>query len=220
MVISGAFNFMLSIHKIRKWTFGEHAWFENLREPLTAWYCTGKPWNVTVRTCSFDQDGRNAIYGKYQNYFMTVGWPFYLYTERSNLLHLAFVCVKERKINFSETIEDHYWIILGEFIPLSVICQHFQTTSPLKPWIRFLPNFTFSIYRPGKRIFVFFFQSDKNWLLWQLIVAIDLKWEKWKLAFIAISLQIFWQTFYRNPLPNTNFVQTAEFDWLPWQQKD
>ena len=29
-------------------------------------------------------------------------------------------------------------------------------------------------------------------------VAIDLQWEKWKLAIIAISLQIFWEKFYRN----------------------
>ena len=33
--------------------------------------------------------------------------------------------------------------------------QHFQTTSPLKPWSRFLPNFTYNIYRPGERIIVF-----------------------------------------------------------------
>ena len=35
-------------------------------------------------------------------------------------------------------------------------------------------------------------------LLWQLKVSIDLQWEKWKLAFVAFSLQIFWQEFYRN----------------------
>ena len=29
-------------------------------------------------------------------------------------------------------------------------------------------------------------------------VCIDLQWEKWKLAFTAVSLQIFWQKFYRN----------------------
>ena len=28
--------------------------------------------------------------------------------------------------------------------------------SPLNPWSQFLPNFTYSIYRPGKRIFFFF----------------------------------------------------------------
>ena len=31
-----------------------------------------------------------------------------------------------------------------------------------------------------------------------LKVSIDLQWEKWKLRFIAIWLQIFWQKFYRN----------------------
>ena len=31
-----------------------------------------------------------------------------------------------------------------------------------------------------------------------LKVSIYLQWEKWKLAFIAISLQLFWQKFFRN----------------------
>ena len=37
-----------------------------------------------------------------------------------------------------------------------VVRQHFQTTSPLKPWSRLLPNFTYSIYSPREQIFVFF----------------------------------------------------------------
>ena len=36
------------------------------------------------------------------------------------------------------------------------ICQHFQTTSPLKPRSRFFSYFTYSIYRLGERIIVFF----------------------------------------------------------------
>ena len=35
--------------------------------------------------------------------------------------------------------------------------KHFQTTSPLKPRSRFLSYFTYSIYRQGERIIVFFF---------------------------------------------------------------
>ena len=35
-------------------------------------------------------------------------------------------------------------------------------------------------------------------LLWHFYVSIDLQWEKWKLAFIAVSLQVFWQNFFRN----------------------
>ena len=31
----------------------------------------------------------------------------------------------------------------------SSVCQHFQTTSPLKPWSQFFPYFTYSIYRWG-----------------------------------------------------------------------
>ena len=46
-------------------------------------------------------------------------------------------------------------------------------------------------------IFLFTFFRELS-LLWQLKVSIDILWEKWKLAFIAMSLQIFWQTFYRN----------------------
>ena len=34
--------------------------------------------------------------------------------------------------------------------------QHFQTTSPLKPRSRFFSYFTYSIYRSGERIIVFF----------------------------------------------------------------
>ena len=46
---------------------------------------------------------------------------------------------------------------------------------------------------------IFFIAVAKAlWLLWQLKVSIDLQWEKRKLRFIAISLQIFWQKFYRN----------------------
>ena len=59
------------------------------------------------------------------------------------------------------------------------------------------------------------------------LVNIDLQWEKWKLAFIATSLQTFWQKFYRitemflesSATKHMNFVQTTEFDWLPWQRK-
>ena len=43
-------------------------------------------------------------------------------------------------------------------------------------------------------------------LLWQLKVSIDLWWEKWKLAFISVLLQMFWKKvlqkcFWRTPLP-------------------
>ena len=38
------------------------------------------------------------------------------------------------------------------------VCQHFQTTSPLKPRSRFFSYFTYSIYRSGEQIIVFFVQ--------------------------------------------------------------
>ena len=37
-----------------------------------------------------------------------------------------------------------------------VVGKHFQTTSPLKPWSRFLPYFTYSIYRQRERIKLLF----------------------------------------------------------------
>ena len=57
------------------------------------------------------------------------------------------------------------------------------------------------------------------WLLWQLKFSIDLQWEKWKLRFIAISLQIFWQKFYRNVLGVVlykpyEFCQNHWFRWV------
>ena len=36
------------------------------------------------------------------------------------------------------------------------------------------------------------------WSLWQLKNVIDFLEEKGKIAFVAMSLQIFWQNFYRN----------------------
>ena len=48
------------------------------------------------------------------------------------------------------------------------------------------------------KLLFFIAVSQAFWLLWQLKVSIDLQWEKWKLRFIAISLQIFWQKFCRN----------------------
>ena len=74
----------------------------------------------------------------------------------------------------------------------SVVRQHFQTTSPLKPRSRFFSYFTYSIYRSVERIIAFFVPVGKElWLLWQLIVPIDLQWEKWKLKISAKSLGIF-----------------------------
>ena len=45
---------------------------------------------------------------------------------------------------------------------------------------------------------IFIAVAQALWLLWQLKVSIDLQSEKWKLRFIATSLQIFWQKFYKN----------------------
>ena len=88
----------------------------------------------------------------------------------------------------------HRWAYL-KYSQASIIWQHFQTTFPLKPWSRFLPNFTYSIYRPGERISVFFVPTGKElWLLWVAMATFhsyNEKSEKWHL------LQIFWQNVYK-----------------------
>ena len=53
-------------------------------------------------------------------------------------------------------------------------------------------------------------------LLWQLKVSSDLKWEKWKSAFIAIALQIFWQELYRK-VPWVILWQTYYLCQNPWK---
>ena len=76
------------------------------------------------------------------------------------------------------------------------------------------------------KIIAFIAVAHALWLPWQLKISIDLQWEKWKLRFIAISLQIFWQKFYRN-VPWVVLYQAykfcpnhwSEFDWMPWQSK-
>ena len=50
---------------------------------------------------------------------------------------------------------------------LASVRHHFQTTSPLKPWSQFFPYFTYSIYRWGERIIVFFVPIGQElWLLY------------------------------------------------------
>ena len=61
-------------------------------------------------------------------------------------------------------------------------------------------NFTYSIYKQRERKKAFLSQSDKNSGSYdnlELLLTYNI-WEKWKLAFIAMSLQICWQKFYRN----------------------
>ena len=79
------------------------------------------------------------------------------------------------------------------------------------------PRSNISLYKN----IVFIAVAQALWLLWQLKVSIDLKWEKWKMRFIVISLQIFWQKFYRSvcwvvSTKHIILVQTSQFDWLPW----
>ena len=97
--------------------------------------------------------------------------------------------------------------------PYVVHRQHFQTTSPLKPWSWFLPYFRYSIYRQGQRNIVSVPIWLELWLLWQHIHC-SCNWlimrKNENLVFTAISVQIFWQKFYRN-FPWVVLYQPYEF---------
>ena len=74
------------------------------------------------------------------------------------------------------------------------------------------------------RIFFFFIATAfALWLLWQLRVSIDLnmQWEKWNLALIAVLLQVFWQNFLEVLLAKHKiFMRITLFDLLPnWKAK-
>ena len=57
----------------------------------------------------------------------------------------------------SPELKAHCWAYsIGRHSLSLVVCQLFQTTSPLKPWSRFFPYFTYSIYMQRERIIVFF----------------------------------------------------------------
>ena len=80
-----------------------------------------------------------------------------------------------------------------------------------------LTDFTYSIYRRGERIMAFFFfflfssQSDKNSGCYgNLQLPLTYNRRKEKLLFIAISLQVFWQKFYRN-IPCVVLYKTYHF---------
>ena len=72
--------------------------------------------------------------------------------------------------------------------------------------------------------YIFIVVANVLSLLWQLKVSIYFIMEKWKLAFISVLLQIFWQSFTEMILEyfstnHMNFVQITDFDWWPWQPK-
>ena len=74
-------------------------------------------------------------------------------------------------------------------------------------------------------ILFFLSQSDKNSGCYDnLQFPLTYNRKKWKLAIFAVSLQIF-RFFFTimflelSSAIQMNFVQIAEFDWLPWQHK-
>ena len=122
----------------------------------------------------------------------------YLWSQLANLdqiLCVASLGWGKGCIRFWGRLTLAHWTQVGDRCPLGYLFSNNITSEAVKP---ILSIFHIQHLRQGEQIIVFLFQSDKNWLLWQPTVSIDLQWEKWKLAFIAISLQRFWQKSYRN----------------------
>ena len=72
----------------------------------------------------------------------------------------------------------------------SVVCQHFQTTSPLKPRSRFFSYFTYSIYRLEERIIVFLFNRLRTLVAMATYSSHRLIMGKRKIVF-SVSMRIF-----------------------------
>ena len=80
-------------------------------------------------------------------------------------------------------------------------------------------------------IYMFFLNEIWPWhigLRWAIVAlwatCFYLRWEKWKLRFIATSLQLFWQNMAERFVEwsSTKHIitdQTSQFGWLPWQPK-
>ena len=161
------------------------------RMPRLIWVFAGRTLTLLVlsRGCSFKECAR-GILGKCTATVLTSkkGYRKILSNDCRHSMHLVigFSSPEPKAHTRAYSIGRH---------PSLVRRQHFQTTSPLNLF-RFLPYFTYNIYmHGGSNSCVFVPIGQKLWLIWQLIVAIDLQWEKLKLAFIVISLQIFWQNF-------------------------
>ena len=76
-----------------------------------------------------------------------------LYFERRSLT--PFLAHLSRRLcRWAYSIVRHPSSVVGVVRPST-----FQTPSPSKPRSRFLPNFSYSIYRPGKRIMAFYCKS-------------------------------------------------------------
>ena len=104
--------------------------------------------------------------------------------------------------------------------------QHFQTTSPLKPWSIFLPYFTYSIYKQGEQKKLFFCPNRIRTLV--AMATYTCHWlimgknENWNLLLSHCRYfdRNFTELFLEwSSTSYMNFVQISEFDWLPWQPK-
>ena len=83
--------------------------------------------------------------------------PNVLTTELRDLLYnQCIVKTCSYSIFSSPEPKAHWWAYSIGKHPLSVVCQLFQTTSPLNPWSGFYPYFTYSICRQWELTIVFF----------------------------------------------------------------
>ena len=134
------------------------------------------------------------------------------------LAHLSWRLIGELKYSQASVVHPSLLSV--------VICQHFQRTSPLKPWSRFLPYFTYSIYRQGGTYQIVFCPNRIRTLV--AMATYICRWlimgknENWHL--LLSQCRFFDKTFTEmflewSSTKHTFFVVTAKFDWLPWQPK-
>ena len=167
---------------------------------------------------------------------MKIGIYCYLIADFLQNFYRNVPCVVLYQTYLFSSLEpkDHRWAYSIGRHPSSVrpssssssVRQHFQRTSQ-KPWSRFLPYFTYGIYRQAERKILFFFCPIRLRTLVAMATyschwLIMVKNENWRL--LRRNRQYFDKSFSEMFLEwsSTNhmhFVQISDFDWLPWQPK-
>ena len=93
------------------------------------------------------------------------------------------------------------------YVRTYVCCQHFQTSSRLKPLGRLKPNFKWSLLGMGKRSFV------------QKVLV---KWPRWpRCSYMIKTLKIFFSGTKRSMTLKLDIQHwVLEFKWWPWIDSD
>ena len=134
--------------------------FENLR-----WDCKETDWPVILFSHSIIFFKQRGNLGSFDIIWKSTCFYWMIYKVCNRFNYGVFSSSEAKAHRWAYSIGRHPSSVRPSVRPSVVrpfVRQHFQTTSPLKPWSRFFPYFTYSIYRWGERIIVLFFQSDKN----------------------------------------------------------